>query len=120
MQYYKLVASLAEVDAAAARKKAFGKKAVLSAKSNAFNEHFHDRAFFYVADIIDNVLTVGIICAEDIDINKQFLKYADALDMALNESLQAEEITIHTVRTLLSRAERNSYIEDAEKSFRTI
>ena len=40
--------------------------------------------------------------------------------MALNESLQTEEITIHTVRTLLSRAERNSYIEDAEKSFRTI
>lgn len=117
MQYYKLVASLAEVDAAAARKKTFGEKAVLSAKSNAFNEHFHDRAFFYVADIIDNVLTVGIICAEDIDINKQFPKYADALDMALNESLQTEEITIHTVRTLLSRAERNSYIEDAEKVF---
>ena len=37
--------------------------------------------------------------------------------MALNESLQTEEITIHTVRTLLSRAERNSYIEDAEKAF---
>ena len=37
--------------------------------------------------------------------------------MALNESLQTEEITIHTVRTLLSRAERNSYIEDAEKVF---
>lgn len=117
MQYYKLVASLAEVDAAAARKKTFGEKAVLSAKSNEFNEHFHDCAFFYVADIIDNVLTVGIICAEDIDINKQFPKYANALDMALNESLQTEEITIHTVRTLLSRAERNSYIEDAEKVF---
>lgn len=37
--------------------------------------------------------------------------------MALNESLQTEEITIHTVCTLLSRAERNSYIEDAEKAF---
>ena len=37
--------------------------------------------------------------------------------MALNESLQTEEITIHTVRTLLSRAERNNYIEDAEKVF---
>ena len=45
MQYYKLVASLAEVDAAAARKKTFGEKAVLSAKSNEFNKHFHDRAF---------------------------------------------------------------------------
>ena len=81
MQYYKLVASLAEVDAAAARKKTFGEKAVLSSKSNEFNKHFHDRAFFYVEDIIDNVLTVGIICAEDIDINKQFPKYANALDM---------------------------------------
>ena len=81
MQYYKLVASLAEVDAAAARKKAFGKKAVLSAKSNAFNEHFHERAFFYVEAIIVNVITVGLICAEDIDINKQFPKYANALDM---------------------------------------
>ena len=117
MQYYKLVASLAGEEVAATRKRDFAERIAISAKSNAFNKLFHDRVFFCVADIIDNILTAGIICAEDVDINQQFQKYANALDMKLNESLQTEEITFHALRNLLSQSEHNNYIEDAEDVF---
>lgn len=117
MQYYKLVASLAGEEVAATRKRNSAERIAISAKSNAFNKLFHDRVFFCVADIIDNILTAGIICAEDVDINQQFQKYANALDMKLNESLQTEEITFHALRNLLSQSEHNDYIEDAEDVF---
>ena len=69
MQYYKLVASLAEVDAAAARKKTFGEKAVFRKELTNYNrvevvmemqhlkEYPHTPSFLFFLRRLGNVST---------------------------------------------------------------
>ena len=85
------------------------KIAKISLKSDAFNQKLQREAFFFVADVSQDIVTIGVISRDSRYLQKQLAGYLKAIEMELQDAC-LEEITFSTIRNMLLHAERREYI----------
>lgn len=85
------------------------KTAKISLKSDTFNQKLQREAFFFVADVSQDIVTIGVISRDSRYLQKQLAEYLKAIEMELQDAC-LEEITFSTIRNMLLHAERREYI----------
>lgn len=86
----------------------------IAMQSNAFNQKQKKRAFFYVTDASEDTATIGVICRESINFDKQIIAFLNAIKLSLKD-IYVEEITFSATRNMLQCANRNDYIADDDE-----
>ena len=81
----------------------------ISLKSDTFNQKLQREAFFFVADVSQDIVTIGVISRDSRYLQKQLVGYLKAIEMELQDAC-LEEITFSTIRNMLLQAERREYI----------
>lgn len=85
--------------------------------SRAFNEKRNGKSFMYVANILADRMTAGMICTEDTDTGRQTELFFKAIKTEPSD-ISTEEITFNMARALLRTSDRNGYINDDGEVFR--
>ena len=75
-----------------------------------FNSLHGDECFF-VSEISEDLVTIGLISKHFIHPSKAAARYAEFMELDIRD-ITAEEITINKLESLLSSADRHDYIED--------
>ena len=57
----------------------------IAMQSNAFNQKQKKRAFFYVTDASEDTATIGVICRESINFDKQIIAFLNAIKLSLKD-----------------------------------
>ena len=83
-------------------------------KSAAFNRDYRKKAYFFVTDVSGDGATVGIICREKKDMEKQLDAYLAAIGLTLKD-IATEEVTFRTVCNMLHGAYHADYIDDDDE-----
>lgn len=83
----------------------------ISMKTNLFNQNQHQKAYAFVNDASKDIVTIGIIVRDYIDVHKLISGYLRAIGMELKDTC-LEEITFNTLCNMLSYANRYDYIND--------
>ena len=111
MFFYKLQGISAEAvsigDNRQAKKEMSRKIAFATAEYNALNSDI----CFFVSEISDDAVTIGLITKYYIHPLKSAKKYVDFIGLDIQDII-VEEITINKTETLLNNADRHDFIED--------
>ncbi len=83
----------------------------IAMKSSSFNQGLHKKAFYFVSDASEKVITIGILIKELRSPEKQAGSFARAIGFTMKD-IVLEEITFSSFRDLLSRADRRDFIND--------
>lgn len=116
MQFYKYEGSIVteaaaeENDRIAARQRA----RKIAMKSNFFNQKQKNTCFLFVSDASENMVTVGMIVQKHIDVAGHISAFLRSLEIEAKDA-RLEEITLSTLRNMLSCADRYDYIEDDDE-----
>ena len=116
MQFYKYEGSIVteaaaeENDRIAARQRA----RKIAMKSNFFNQKQKNTSFLFVSDASENMVTVGMIVQKHIDVAGHISAFLRSLEIEAKDA-RLEEITLSTLRNMLSCADRYDYIEDDDE-----
>lgn len=86
----------------------------ISMKSNSFNQHQKQGAYFFVADASGDTVTIGIIMKKFGNVRKLAFEYLQAIEVELKDTF-LEEVTLNTLRNMLGCADRNDYIDDDDE-----
>ena len=85
----------------------------IAEKSEEFFQKCDQNRLMFVVAVQDDRVTCGCILKENEKVCDLFAKYAKLLPFSF-ESFKAEEITFSALQSLLSSANRNSYVQDAD------
>ena len=110
MFFYKLQGFCAEVtnnNDRQAKKELARKIAFATAEYNALNSDI----CFFVSDIIDDTVTIGLIAKSYVHPTKSAEKYADFIGLDICDII-VDEITINKLEGLLNNSERHGFIEN--------
>ncbi len=110
MFFYKLQGVCAEAvcgDDRQAKKELTRRIAIATADYNSLNS---DDCFF-VSDITDDIVTIGLITKYFVHPIKATSSYADFIGLDIQDVI-VDEITINKIESLLNDADRHDYIED--------
>ena len=110
MFFYKLQGVCAEAacnDDRQAKKELARRIAIATADYNSLNS---DTCFF-VSEITDDIVTLGLITKYFVNPVKATVKYADFIGLDVQDII-VDEITINKIETLLNNADRHDYIDD--------
>lgn len=110
MLFYKLQGVCAEAvcgDDRQAKKELTRRIAIATADYNSINS---DECFF-VSDITDDIVTIGLITKYFVHPVKATAAYADFIGLDIQDVI-VDEITINKIESLLNDADRHDYIED--------
>ena len=110
MFFYKLQGVCAEAacnDDRQAKRDLTRRIAVATADYNSLNS---DECFF-VSDITDDIVTIGLITKYFVHPVKETAAYADFIGLDIQDVI-VDEITINKIESLLNDADRHDYIED--------
>ena len=83
-------------------------------KSAAFHRTLKQDASFFVADVSDEDITVGVICAEPLPVEKYLSAYLNAVGLTVHGA-EPEEVTFGTLSSMLRSADRADYIRDDDE-----
>lgn len=83
----------------------------IAVKTIKFNEKQEN--YFFAEGIVEGILRLGVIVAEEINVMKEGRRYLEAIDLDVHE-ITCEEITLNTLKSMLSHAERNCLMEDED------
>ena len=117
MQFYKyggLVANKAWADENDSRRVMREKARKLFLASEAFNSKLHGRAYYYITDMDEDMITIGIISRDPVTPDGQLKAYLNALGIEMKDAL-LEETTLQTAQSMLGCASRNDYINDDDE-----
>ena len=111
MFFYKLQGISAEAASSSedrqAKKELTRRIAVATADYNSLNSDL----CFFVSDITDEIVTIGLITKRFVHPAKATAAYADFIGLDVQDII-VDEITINKLETLLNNADRHDYIED--------
>ena len=114
MQFYKFKGIIADekwIEKNINRRIIHEKARKISMKTNSFNQLQQGRAYLFVNDALEDIVTIGIIVKNRSNLNDLTSEYLRAIELELKEAC-LEEITFNTLRNMLSCACRNNYIRD--------
>ncbi len=83
-------------------------------KSAAFHRTLNEDASFFVSDVSDEDITVGVICAEPLPLEKRLAEYLNAVGLTVLDA-KLEEVTFGTLSDMLRSADRADYIRDDDE-----
>ena len=83
----------------------------IAQKSAAFHRTLREDVCFFVSGVSEDEITVGVICAEQIPLQKRLDAYLNAVGLQILNA-EPEEVTFGTLLDLLRGAERRDYIGD--------
>ena len=83
----------------------------IALKSDEFNKRFCRDSFFFVSNVSNTVVTVGVIAEHQGEIDKFLQAYLKYIECELTDVVKTE-ITFNSIRNLLSVADRQDYIPD--------
>ena len=86
----------------------------LAVKTEKFNRKLRRRAFFYIGEISDVTVLVGMFSRDAAFAEKQLPLYLDAMEIGLRD-IVFKETTLRFSQILLQLAERNEYIENSQE-----
>lgn len=86
----------------------------IARKSDEFNQLQGGKTYYFISDIGNDEVTVGIIDSGTGDKTKQIRAFFKSVDIAAKE-FDVDEITFSSMRNLLSCADRNDYIGDDDE-----
>lgn len=86
----------------------------LSMASEQFNRALRGRAFYYIAEVDEDTVTIGIISRVPEAPDEQVRAYVEALGIRLSHT-ELKETTFLTARHMLSRASHRDFIDDDEE-----
>jgi hypothetical protein len=111
MFFYKLQGISAEAASSSedrqAKKELTRRIAVATADYNSLNSDL----CFFVSDITEEIVTIGLITKRFVHPAKATAAYADFIGLDVQDII-VDEITINKLETLLNNADRHDYIED--------
>ena len=89
-----------------------------SANFKESSENFYrkqkENVFIFISNAVDKKITLGLISKTPISATEIFWKYIKPLGIEIS-NVSAEEITLRSLNSMLSCAERNSYISDDDE-----
>ncbi len=86
----------------------------IAMKGNAFNQKQKKRNFFYIISVSEDTATIGVICREPANLDKQISSFLAAIEISLKD-IYIEETTLSATRNMLFCADKNDYIEDDDE-----
>lgn len=117
MQFYKVIATLTNekwTEENNDRRVMQQRTRRIARKSNEFNQLQGGKTYYFISDIGNDEVTVGIIDSGTGDKTKQIRAFFKSVDIAAKE-FDVDEITFSSMRNLLSCADRNDYIGDDDE-----
>lgn len=114
MQFYKVIATLTNekwTEENNDRRVMQQRTRRIARKSDEFNQLQGGKTYYFISDIGNDEVTVGIIDSGTGDKTKQIRAFFKSVDIAAKE-FDTDEITFSSMRNLLSCADRNDYIGD--------
>ncbi len=83
-------------------------------KSSVFNRGIEGNACFFVANVTEDEVTIGAICAEPVPLEKRLAEFTKAVELEMSDA-EPEEVTFGTMLDLLRQADREDYIRDDDE-----
>ena len=83
-------------------------------KSAAFHRTLKEDASFFVVDVSDEDITVGVICTEPLPLEKYLAAYLNAVGLTVHGA-EPEEVTFGTLSNMLRTADRADYVRDDDE-----
>lgn len=117
MQFYKVIATLTNekwTEENNDRRVMQQRTRRIARKSDEFNQLQGGKTYYFISDIGNDEVTVGIIDSGTGDKTKQIRAFFKSVDIAAKE-FDVDEITFSSMRNLLSCADRNDYIGDDDE-----
>lgn len=117
MQFYKVIATLTNekwTEENNDRRVMQQRTRRIARKSDEFNQLQGGKTDYFISDIGNDEVTVGIIDSGTGDKTKQIRAFFKSVDIAAKE-FDVDEITFSSMRNLLSCADRNDYIGDDDE-----
>lgn len=117
MQFYKVIATLTNekwTEENNDRRVMQQRTRRIARKSDEFNQLQGGKTCYFISDIGNDEVTVGIIDSGTGDKTKQIRAFFKSVDIAAKE-FDVDEITFSSMRNLLSCADRNDYIGDDDE-----
>lgn len=117
MQFYKVIATLTNekwTEENNDRRVMQQRTRRIARKSDEFNQLQGGKIYYFISDIGNDEVTVGIIDSGTGDKTKQIRAFFKSVDIAAKE-FDVDEITFSSMRNLLSCADRNDYIGDDDE-----
>lgn len=117
MQFYKVIATLTNekwTEENNDRRVMQQRTRRIARKSDEFNQLQGGKTYYFISDIGNDEVTVGIIDSGTGDKTKQIRAFFKSVDIAAKE-FDIDEITFSSMRNLLSCADRNDYIGDDDE-----
>lgn len=117
MQFYKVIATLTNekwTEENNDRRVMQQRTRRIARKSDEFNQLQGGKTYYFISDIGNDEVTVGIIDSGTGDKTKQIRAFFKSVDIAAKE-FDVYEITFSSMRNLLSCADRNDYIGDDDE-----
>lgn len=87
-------------------------------KSEDFSRSLREEACFFVQDATGDKITVGVICAEELPLEKRLAEYMKALGLETVNG-RPEEIMFSSLLAMLRLADRKGYIQDDDEILET-
>ena len=82
--------------------------------SDDFNRKLREKAYFFVTEVNEAALTIGVITRDGEKRNDQLNSYLRTLGVELKDT-KREEITFRNMKRMLSYASRRDYIDDDDE-----
>ena len=117
MQFYKVIATLTNekwTEENNDRRVMQQRTRRIARKSDEFNQLQGGKTYYFISDIGNDEVTVGIIDSGTGNKTKQIRAFFKSVDIAAKE-FDVDEITFSSMRNLLSCADRNDYIGDDDE-----
>ncbi len=86
----------------------------LKRRSDDFNREYRKKDFYFITDASEDTVEAGIICREPVDLSKNAAAFLRAVRLNA-KNIAVEEVTMDTIRRMLSRASREDYIDDDDE-----
>ncbi len=88
----------------------------ISVRSTSFNQGISNKVYYYVSEISEDIVSIGIICDDYSFPDNQIKEYLRAIKIELCDA-SLNEITLNSARNMIRNAERNCFIDDEEEVF---
>lgn len=86
----------------------------IAIKSDGFNRKLKGKAFFFVTDASDGIVTIGVILKDIKKFEKMLESYLKTIELELEDTC-LEETTFDSIQSMLRFADRDNYIDDEDK-----
>ena len=83
-------------------------------KTEDFNQKLRKKAAYFVADVAEGNLSIGILCRDKYPLAGQTKAYFKSVGLEPTQ-LSQDEITFSSIKSLLRRADRGGFINDDDE-----